>query len=381
MYKAHDREIKMEPIRVLNLFTIMNRGGAETMVMNYYRNIDRTKVQFDFLVHRQERGAYEDEIESLGGKIYRMIPIYPQNFSKYKKMLHQFFSEHKEYKIIHSHMSELGYFAFKEAKEQGIPVRICHAHNAPQGWDMKMVMRTYFKKKMIPYLTHMFTCGTESARWLYGPQYEDQFIQLNNAIDAEKFRYNIEKEKQVRKELELDDRLVIGHVGRFHKQKNHEFLIDIFYEIQKIRPDAVLLLIGNGDLEDKIKEKIRKKHLESCVKFLGLRSDVNKLMQCFDVFLFPSLFEGLGIVLIEAQAAGAPCITSEKVVPKEAKVSSLLHYFSLKKTEREWAMEVFNILNHENSKKDMCQVIRTAHYDINDNASWLERFYINVCQK
>ena len=158
LYSEDDREIEvMEPVRVLNLFTIMNRGGAETMVMNYYRKINREKVQFDFLVHREEEGAYEQEIKELGGRIYRMPPMYPQNFSLYKKKIREFFEEHKEYKIIHSHMSELGYFALREAARQEIPVRICHAHNAPHGFEWKMIVRNYFKKRMM-HILHICLC-------------------------------------------------------------------------------------------------------------------------------------------------------------------------------------------------------------------------------
>lgn len=183
----------MKVTRVLNLFTIMNRGGAETMVMNYYRNINREKIQFDFMVHRQEEGAYEQEIRELGGKIYRMIPIYPQNFRKYEKMICDFFDAHDEYDIIHSHMSELGYFVLKEAKKRGVPVRICHAHNAPHGWDLKMFMRTYFKWQIKKYYTHMFVCGIESGDWLFGKKNRDKFIMQNNAIDAEKFKYTFDR--------------------------------------------------------------------------------------------------------------------------------------------------------------------------------------------
>lgn len=368
----------MEPIRVLNMFTIMNRGGAETMVMNYYRNIDRTKVQFDFLVHREEKGAYEDEIEALGGRIYRMIPLYPQNFSQYKKMIRGFFEEHKEYKIIHSHMSELGYFAFKEAKRQGIPVRICHAHNAPHGWDMKMFMREYFKRRMIPYLTHMFMCGIESGRWLYGKDNEEHFIQLNNAIDAEKFRYNSAIEQKVREELNLEDKLVIGHVGRFNKQKNHEFLIDIFYEIQKIKENAVLLLIGNGDLEDKIKLKVEQLHLEDKVRFLGVRSDIYRLMQCFDVFLFPSLFEGLPVTMVESQAAGNLCIISD-VIPIECCITDNVRRISLEKSSRAWAEQVVDEIE-DYEKRDMKSVIVSAGFDIVQNSKKLEEFYIHAAK-
>lgn len=378
LHSENDREIEaMELVRVLNLFTIMNRGGAETMVMNYYRKINREKVQFDFLVHREEEGAYEKEIKELGGRIYRMPPMYPQNFSMYKKEIREFFEEHKEYKIIHSHMSELGYFALREAARQGIPVRICHAHNAPQGFEWKMIVRNYFKKKMMPYLTHMFMCGKESGDWLFGKQNEDKFIQLNNAIDAEKFRYSLEKEKAVRKKLNLENKLVIGHVGRFNKQKNHKFLIDIFVEIKKMREDAELLLVGEGNLQNDIIQKVEKMNLSRCVHFLGVRDDVNEIMQSFDALLFPSLFEGLGIVLIEAQAAGVPCFTSKDVVAKEAKITSLCHYISLDNTARQWAEY---LLDNMDEKKDRYKEIEKSGYDLKSNAEWLEEFYINAAE-
>lgn len=370
----------MEPIRVLNLFTIMNRGGAETMVMNYYRHMDRTKIQFDFLVHREEKGDYETEIQQLGGKIYRMIPIYPQNFSRYKKMIRSFFKEHKEYQIIHSHMSELGYFVFKEAKRQGIPVRICHAHNAPHGWDMKMIMREYFKRKMRPYMTHMFMCGIESGRWLFGKENEKLFIQMNNAIDTEKFYYRSFVDEQVRKELGIGrQQLVIGHVGRFHKQKNHKFLIKIFYEIQKVKSDTVLLLIGEGKLKKEIYEQARKLGVLNKVKFLGLRRDVERLMQCFNVFLFPSLFEGLPVTMVEAQAAGNLCFISDRV-PKQSCITDNVRIMSLKQSEKKWADTIIKeVINFE--KKDMRQEIKDKKFDIQQSVSWMEEFYIHAAKK
>lgn len=370
----------MEPIRVLNLFTIMNRGGAETMVMNYYRHIDRTKVQFDFLVHREEEGDYEEEIRQLGGRIYRMIPIYPQNFSKYKKMLRKFFSEHKEYQIIHSHMSELGYFAFKEAKRQGVPVRICHAHNAPHGWDLKMIMREYFKRRMMPHLTHMFMCGIESGRWLFGKENEASFIQMNNAIDADKFRYNPVISDEVRVELGLfKDQLVIGHVGRFNKQKNHEFLIDIFHALQKKNDKAVLLLVGQGELQEKIQEKVDLLGLGDKVRFLGLRRDVERVMQCFNVFLFPSLFEGLPVTMVESQAAGNLNFISD-VIPTECCITDSVEIVSLDQSADEWAKVILEkVEGYE--KRDRRQEIVDAKFDINESVSWLEDFYINAARK
>ena len=318
-----NEDITQYPIRILNLFTIMDRGGAETMVMNYYRHIDRTKVQFDFLVHREQPGAYEDEIRLMGGRIYRMCPVYPQNFARYRRDIQIFFQEHPEYKIVHSHMSELGYFALKEAAKQGIPVRICHAHNAPHGFDMKTIMRTYFKKRMMPYLTHLFMCGLESGRWLYGKQNESRFIMLNNAIDAAAYTYAPAKRMRMRRELGIADELVIGHVGRFNPQKNHPFLLAIFAALLNKEPNAVLLLVGGGEDMPKIQAKTQKLGIADHVRFLGIRSDVADLMQAMDVFAFPSLYEGLGIALIEAQASGLPCIVSD-TIPPEAYLTDLV---------------------------------------------------------
>lgn len=367
------------PVRILNMFTIMNRGGAETMVMNYYRKIDRNKVQFDFLVHRDEKGAYEDEIKALGGRIYRMIPIYPQNFKKYKKLLESFFDEHREYKIIHSHMSELGYFAFREAKIQGIPIRICHAHNSPHGFDLKMIMRTYLKRKMIPFVTHMFTCGEESAEWLYGKKYRNQFIQLNNAIDTKNFIFNKNIESNVRKELNIENKFVVGHVGRFCEQKNHKRLISLFYEIQKLKSDSILVLIGKGDLEIGIKKQIENLGITNKVIFLGLKSDVYRYMQAFDIFLFPSLFEGLPVTMVEAQAAGLQCFISDRI-PLQCVITNNVELFSLDEKDQIIVSRIIE-LHKGYKRKDMSKEIIKSGFDIEENVKWLEDFYINEYNK
>lgn len=366
----------MEPIRVLNLFTIMNRGGAETMVMNYYRNIDRTKVQFDFLVHREERGAYEDEIEALGGRIYRMIPLYPQNFSRYKKMIRSFLKEHQEYKVIHSHMSELGYFVFKEAKRQQIPVRICHAHSAPYEWDFKMLVREYFKWRIRFYTTHMFTCSDAAAKWLFGLENREHFIQLNNAIETEKFIYSPQIEQQVRKELKLEDKYIVGHIGNFTYPKNQMFLVDIFYEIQKQKENAALVLVGDGKFQQKVKDKVKKMKIENKVLFLGSRTDVNRILQCFNAFLFPSIFEGLPVSVIEAQASGNMCVVSN-AVPEQCCISSHIKRVSLEKKASEWA-EIALQKTVGFKKENMQQEIIETGFDIKKNAKWLEEFYLNV---
>ena len=366
------------PIRVLNLFTVMDRGGAETMVMNYYRHIDRTKVQFDFLVHREQRGAYDDEIEALGGRIYRMYPIYPQNFARYKRDIRVFFKAHPEYRIIHSHMSELGCFAFKEAAKQGVPVRICHAHNAPHGFDIKMIMRDYFKKRMMPYLTHLFMCGVESGRWLYGKENENRFIMLNNAIDASAYTYNPAKRTEMRLQIELTDELAVGHVGRFNQQKNHPFLLEIFAALLKKEPNAVLLLVGGGTDMQRIQAKAQTLGIAEKVRFLGVRSDVADVMQAMDVFVFPSLYEGLGIALIEAQAAGLPCVVSD-TIPHEAYLTDLVDSESLSAPAEKWAEKI--LAKQAIPRTDRRTEIAAHGFDITTEAVKLQEFYINAYEQ
>ena len=370
-----------EPVRILNLFTIMNRGGAETMVMNYYRSIDRTKVQFDFMVHRQERGAYDDEIEAMGGKIYRMSPIHPGKINQYKKELKLFFDEHPEYQIIHSHMSELGCYAFMEAKAHNVKCTICHAHNAPHFKDetltekLKDIMRWRLKHKIRKYNDHMFVCGTDAGVWLFGRMKKRRFVMMNNAIDAEKFRWNASRAAELRRKWKLENKFVICNVGRFNAQKNHELIIDIFSLVHKHNPDAVLLLAGSGDLEQRIKLKVNNLGLTDSVRFLGVRSDVNDILLASDVFLFPSLYEGLPVTLVEAQASGIKCILSD-AVPDDCKITKNIDVVSLESSVDDWANAVLAYQNGYR-RKDTYSTIVKNDFDINENAEWLEEFYIN----
>lgn len=371
--------VAQQPIRVLNLFTIMDRGGAETMVMNYYRHIDRTKVQFDFLVHREQRGAYDDEIETLGGRIYRLCPIYPQNFARYKRDLRGFFQAHPEYKIIHSHMSELGYFAFREAEQQGVPVRICHAHNAPHGFDAKMIVRTYFKKRMMPHLTHLFMCGEESGKWLYGEKNKSRFIMLNNAIDAASYTYDLSKREELRRQLGLADKLVIGHVGRFNPQKNHPFLMDIFAALLKKESNAVLLLVGGGEGMSKMQEKVQELGIAEHVRFLGVRSDVADLMPAMDIFVLPSLYEGLPVTMVEAQAAGLPCIISDKVPPECILTEGLVDVMTLPASPEAWAEKI--LAKRAIPRTDRRAEIAAHGFDITTEAVKLQEFYLKAYEQ
>lgn len=371
--------MKYSIIRVLNLFTIMNRGGAETMVMNYYRNIDREKVQFDFMVHRSEKAAYEDEINELGGKIFRESPIRPWSSPHYTNAIKEFYSTHSEYKIIHSHMSELGYYDFLVAEKYNIPVRICHAHNAPHGIDLKSPIRWYYKKRMLPHITHMFTCGQESADWLFGKKNSGRFIQLNNAVDSEKFVYNEETEKEIRRRYGLRNRFIVGHVGRFSVQKNHKFLIEIFNEIQKINPHSTLMLVGDGELRSEVLDLAKKLKIEDKIIVTGFINNVNEVIQCFDAFVFPSLFEGLSVTSIENQAAGNICFIP-KEIPQQCVVTDNVNSISLKQSAYDWAKCIID-KSAEHQKQDMRNEITKAGFDIKSNAKWLEEFYINEYNK
>lgn len=370
------------PIRILLLFTVMNRGGAETMVMNYYRRIDRSKVQFDFMVHRQERGAFDDEIESMGGRIYRMVPIYPQNFIRYKKMLRLFFAEHKEYQIIHSHMSELGYFAFKEAAKQGVPFRICHAHNAPDfsregalEW-FKLAPRLFFIHGIRPYTTHFFVCSHIAGLWLYGKKYENQFVFMKNAIETSRFAYKETDAVRRREECHFENKLVICHVGRFNQQKNHSFLIDIFSELHRMEPNSVLLLIGDGLLKENIIDKVNGMSLQDSVRFMGQRDDVPSWLSISDFLVFPSIYEGLSVALVEAQASGIKCLFTDSLAQETIIVPDNVELHSLKESPKQWADAILR--NWPYSRKDATDILKDRGWDIATSVNWLENYYLQL---
>ena len=364
----------MEPIRVLQVVTIMNRGGLETMLMNYYRKIDRSKIQFDFMVHRSERGHYDDEIEKLGGKIYRMIPIRPGNYHKYFGQLDKFFREHKEYKVIHSHMNENSAFVLKAAKKANIPCRIAHNHVAGLGFDYKFPFRVYARLNLKNNVSDKFACSDEAAKWLFGKASLEngEVTILKNGVDLDNFKYDKNIRKEMRKKLNVDKKLVLGHVGRFSPSKNHKFLIDVFNEICKERQDVVLLLVGDGEERKNIELRVNQLGLSEKVKFLGLRNDIYNLMQAMDIFIFPSFFEALPVVLVEAQATGLKCIVSTGV-PREANILGNVEFLDLNAGEEKWRQVILKSDYTRNYDK---KIIEKSGYDINDNIELLTNFYL-----
>ena len=373
------------PIKVLILDTVMDRGGAEAMTMNYFRNMDRTRVTYDFLVHRDYKAEYEDEIESLGGTIHRIYRPTPQNYFKYRKAIQKLFQEHPEYRIIHSNMMELGLFAYMEAKKCGVPIRICHAHidSSKMKKTLKMRIRGIYKKAINKYITHRFACGKAAAKWVFGERDSKDVILMRNAINAEKYKYNPEIEKEGRQEFNLEGKFVVGHIGRFFEQKNHPFIIEIFAEIAKKDDTSVLMLVGGGETDDLVlnqtKARVKELGLEDRVVFTGVRPDIERLIQCFDVFILPSLQEGFPVVMVEAQAAGLKCVVSNRVT-SECDITGNVEFIPLESGAENWAER---ILSYKNSykKKDMYQSIIDANYDIKANAKWLENYYIEELKK
>lgn len=360
----------MDTIRVLEIVTDMGRGGIETMLMNYYRHLDRNAVQLDFLVHRQKRAVYDDEIESLGGKIYRMPSLNPFS-TEYQKKLEEFFSTHSEYKIVHCHLDCMAGVPLRAAKQCGVPVRIAHAHNSNQTKNLKYPLKLLFKKGISKQATMLFACGKTAGEWMFGGE---PFTVMRNAIDASAFRYSPDIRETVRKELFPHDpnALVIGHVGSFWTPKNHMFLLDIFQEIHKQEPNSILLLVGTGGLMDAVREKAQNLGFQDSVHLIGDRKDVYRVMQAMDIFVLPSLFEGLPVTMVEAQAAGLPCFISDKV-PLECKITDQVIQIPLKAPAEQWAKQILAVRNAE--RKDTYTEIAAAGFDIVASAKRLQDFY------
>lgn len=362
----------MEPIRVLHVVTYMGRGGLETMLMNYYRHIDRSKVQFDFLVHRDFEADYDKEIEEFGGRIYRLPKLNPIG-KEYLTALGKFFDEHREYKIVHSHLDCMAGIPLKYAKQCGVPIRIGHAHSSSQTKDKKYLLKLFYKRNITKNATQLFACAEAAGKWMFRT---NNFRVLNNAIDSEKYVYNPKIAKQIRKELSIpESSFVIGHVGRFAVPKNHEFLIRLFAEICKKEKDARLLLVGDGELREQVEKQIEELSIEDKVILAGVCDNVNELLQAMDVFVFPSIYEGLPVSMIEAQAAGLPCFISDKV-PVECVKTDLVQQIRLDVNMDEWIQRILAVKNQE--RKNYSQEIKEEEFDIVSNAKWLEDYYIDL---
>lgn len=352
-------------------------GGVESVIMNYYRNIDKNKFNFDFLCNT-EKVAYEQEINNLGGKIYK-VTARSISLKKYRKELKDFFeNHHKEYSTIWVNVCSLANIDYlKYAKKYGIKYRIIHAHNS-KNMDSKIrgILHRINKKFIAKYATDFWTCSEEAGKWFYNKKImlSNKYLLINNAIDIEKFKYNGIIRERKRRILKLENNLVIGHIGRFHFQKNHNFLIEIFNEIVKQNNSARLLLIGTGTMENQIKTKVKDMNLENKVLFLGEIDNVNEIIQAMDIFLFPSLFEGLALSLIEVQTAGIPILASENAIPKNINMFENCKLLSLQENAKIWADTVLN-MNKKNRSQENIEIIKKNGFDIKIETNKIEKYF------
>ena len=357
-------------MRILQVVNNMHRAGLETMLMNYYRNINRDEIQFDFLTHRPLKSDYDDEILSLGGRIYYAPRLYPQNYISYFRYMKRFFAEHSEYRIVHSHIDAMSYLPLLAAKKSKIPVRIAHSHNTSIDKNFKFLLKQYFRFKIPSVANYYCACGEEAGKFLFKNK---EFTVIPNAIEADHFVFDASVRKEIRTSLGADGKTVIGHVGRFSYQKNHNFLISLFHELHKKYGNTLLFLIGVGEKENEIKQKVQSLGLSDSVIFFGNRSDVNRLYQAMDVFLMPSLFEGVPVAGIEAQFSGLNCVFSDRV-PKEVNFSGECAFLPLDCSLKKWVYTIMNFCDQSKREQKSSNALGSC-YNIKNAHQILENYY------
>lgn len=362
----------MKPMRVLQISYAMDLGGAETLIMNLYRNIDRSMVQFDFLLHCPHESAYEKEILSLGGRIYKIPRYLGYNKLSYERNLSLFLKAHPEHIIIHDHLMDSASETLKVAKRLG-RITVAHSHIADVPFSLREIIRFLFRRNLWKIADYRFACSESAGKWLY--RGKAGFTILRNGIITERFAYSGQTRGIKRKEFGIaESTRLIGTIGRMVNQKNQGRLLDVIKHLVDFEDNAKLMLVGEGPLETELKAKVGKLNLEDHVIFTGPRTDVNELLSAMDVFVLPSLYEGLGIVLVEAQASGLPCVFTD-TIPKDVDlIPELIHRVSLSVSDEAWAKTILDsrpLKNRENA----WETVADKGYDIRNSAQQLQVFY------
>lgn len=361
--------------RLLCLVSAMDPGGAETFLIKIYRQLDREKYQMDFCVNKQAKGFYEEEIERLGGRIYR-IPSKSENLLGFKNQLYNIVNKNKYQHVMRITSNAMGFMDLKIAKEAGANVCIARSSNSSDGGSIKSrIMHVLGQFMFDRYVDVKIAPSDLAAEYTFGKKkYRNgDVVILHNALDLNIYRFDREGRKRVRAELNIaDDIKLIGHIGRFSKQKNHEFLIEIYREIHKKNNKTKLLLVGNGELEMQIKKLVHQYGLDNDIVFAGIRSDIPQILSAIDAFVFPSYYEGMPNTLIEAQATGLPCIIADTIT-RSADVTNNVTYLSLNALPEEWAI---NVLNKERKNSaDIKKMMQQKGYDITEVVSK----FLSVC--
>ncbi|WP_339824847.1 glycosyltransferase family 1 protein [Paenibacillus sp. FSL R7-0163] len=369
-----------DKIKVLHVIGKRPRGGVGTFLINMHSNIDTSKVEFDYLINanKNEDGDFDKIVRNLGGNVFVLPELKYQNTFKYLKDMRDFFSQNNNYQVIHLHTANIGIFTFAMALKFKIKYRILHSHNTKYSDKKINSIRNFVMQLPVKKMANIyFACSEKAGSFLFGKKnFDDGKVYIaKNAINANNFRYDEDKRLKVRTKLGFTDKIVLGHIGRFNIQKNHEFLIEVFKKAYEKNNQCVLVLVGDGELEEYIKEKVEKLNLQGSVFFLGNRKDVPDLLQAFDVFIMPSFFEGLPLVGIEVQAAGLPCIMSDSITD-ELKIIDTVEFISLEKDPQYWADRVLCKMN--DIRKDTYESIVNAGYDSKKAASDLGDYYTKL---
>ena len=362
--------------KVLVFGITSNPGGVEAVIMNYYRNIDRSRIQFDFLCKSPAPAAFADEIASLGGHIYYFTSR-TDNYSAYRSELNAFFTGHAhEYSSFWMNecgLANIDYIKF--AKKHGIKKRIIHSHNSRNMYGkLQGFLHDLHKQQIAKYATDFWACSKEAGEWFFPSQIRDKVLQINNGIDVGRYAFDEEKRVYWRKKYHLEDAYVIGNVGRLHFQKNQEFLLEVFTEVLRMQPDCRLVLIGQGEDEEKLHQKVKELGIEAQVLFSGVQSDIPGWLSAFDLFAFPSVFEGLSVVGLETQANGVPVLASEKVVSENARIMDNFRFYSLSKSAKDWADQILDMRQNEAryTGTDITARFREAGFDIKTEATKMQ---------
>lgn len=364
-------------MRILYVLSYISRnGGVQTVVNNYYEHMKSSKIKVDFLVLLPGDKEMEEEWEKRGCKIYHIRGSKEKNLLLFCKEIKKFFKEHHDYDIIHSHQTNLDLFYLREAKKWKIPVRILHAHNT--NCDISKIRMMILKLTSKFYANYFFACSEEAGSFMFGKNIKKnkRFYVINNAIDVEKYVYNSRIREEQRKENHIENNFVIGNVARMADIKNHEFLLKVFKEILVINKNAKLLLIGNGPLEEKLKKEAKELEIDENVIFYGVTNKVNDLLQAMDVFVLPSLFEGVPLTVIEAAASGTKYVISDKI-DSHLKKNDLELKLSLNETPEFWAKQILRFAK-DYTKVNQKELLVESKFDIDTEANRLEKIYQEI---
>lgn len=358
------------PMRVLHILNNLGSGGVEGLLMNIYRVMDRERVQFDFMIRSAKDNRFADEVERLGGHVY-IMPDFPRKIMSNYRAVDAFFAEHKEYKIVHVHANALIYvFPLILTKKHRIPCCILHSHNTNTcGGMLGRIIHWVNRQFLGRWVTDYLACSDLAARWMFGNR---EYIQVNNGIDLKSYQFSQQVRQRIRAQLGVWDEVIIGHVGRFLPVKNHPFIIEVFSELLKHRPEAKLLLIGEGDLSPQTKERIRILNIEDKIILTGVISNVHEYMSAMDVFLFPSFYEGLPLALVEAQANGLPCVISDKIPPAIV-LTDGIQVLSLNDPPSIWASALLK--NQRVPSTSCCLPDSLKAFDIQETSRQMLNFY------